>query len=37
MAEVDKNNDGVISYDEFEHAMKVVLEQRATFVQGVAR
>ena len=25
MAEVDKNNDGVISYDEFENAMKYVL------------
>ena len=32
MNEVDKNNDGVISYDEFENAMKVVLMQRATFV-----
>ena len=37
MAEVDKNNDGVISFEEFENAMKVVLEQRATFVQGLAR
>ena len=35
MEEVDKNNDGVISYDEFENAMKVVLQQRATFMSRV--
>lgn len=34
MAEVDKNNDGEISYEEFETAMKVVVNHRATFVQG---
>ena len=33
MAEVDKNNDGVISFDEFEQAMKVILVQRASFME----
>ena len=37
MNEVDKNNDGVISFEEFENAMKVVLGQRATFAQGASR
>ena len=37
MKKVDKNNDGVISFDEFENAMNVVLQQRATFVQGATR
>ena len=32
MGEVDKNNDGVISFDEFESAMKKVLQQRASFI-----
>ena len=37
MDEVDKNNDGVISFDEFENAMKAVLHNRATFAQGASR
>lgn len=37
MSQVDRNNDGVISFDEFENAMKVVLNQRATFAQGASR
>ena len=37
MAEVDKNNDGEISYGEFTEAMTAVLQQRATFADGVTR
>lgn len=33
MSEVDKNNDGVISFEEFEEAMTLVVDHRATFAQ----
>ena len=32
MAEVDKNQDGEISFEEFETGMKKVIQQRATFI-----
>ena len=35
MREVDKNDDGVISFDEFEEAMNLVIKQRATFARPV--
>lgn len=35
MAEVDKDNDGVISFDEFVDSMRTVVEHRATFAKGV--
>ena len=37
MNEVDKDNDGYISFEEFAESMKNVVEQRATFAKGVQR
>lgn len=34
MSEVDKDNDGVISFEEFESAMNKVLQNRASFMKG---
>ena len=31
MAEVDKNQDGEIQFEEFEAAMKIVIQQHANF------
>ena len=35
MNEVDKDNDGFISLEEFTEGMRTVIDQRATFAQGV--
>ena len=37
MNEVDKDNDGFISLEEFTEGMRTVIDQRATFAQGVQR
>ena len=37
MNEVDKDNDGMISFEEFTNAMQGVVEHRATFAQGARR
>ena len=37
MNEVDKDNDGYISFEEFTESMRNVVDQRATFAHGVQR
>ena len=37
MKEVDNDNDGLISFDEFTEGMRTVIDHRATFAQGAQR
>lgn len=37
MGQVDKDQDGLISFDEFTEAMRDVIDRRATFSLGVQR